>query len=57
MGAEVTEIPVSGDPGYTVLVGRGLLDDVGAFLPPKAQKVLIVHAPSLASRAEALRER
>lgn len=57
MGADpgVTEIPVAGEPGYSVFVGRGLLDDVARHLPPRAQKVLIVHAPPLAARAEALR--
>jgi 3-dehydroquinate synthase len=55
----VTEIPVSSSGGagdYTVLVGRGLLADVAAYLPPKVAKVLIVHAPTLGARAEELRE-
>jgi 3-dehydroquinate synthase len=56
MGAPVTEIAVAGGPGYPVLVGRGLIADVGRHLPPRAQKVLIVHAPALAAQAERLRE-
>ncbi|MGE3193908.1 MAG: 3-dehydroquinate synthase [Microbacteriaceae bacterium] len=56
MGDDVTEIPVSGSPGYSVFVGRGLLGDVGSYLSPRVAKVLIVHAPALASRAETLRE-
>jgi 3-dehydroquinate synthase len=53
---EVTTIRVAGSPGYDVLVGRGLLGRVGDVLSPKTAKVLIVHAPPLAARAEALRE-
>ncbi|HWM32918.1 MAG TPA: 3-dehydroquinate synthase [Pseudolysinimonas sp.] len=58
MGADdsVTEIPVAGTPGYTVHVGRGLLADLGAQFSQGVAKVLIVHAPTLAARAEALRE-
>ena len=56
MGDYVTEIPVSGSPGYSVFVGRGLLGDVGSYLSPRVAKVLIVHAPALAARAETLRE-
>lgn len=50
MGADLTpttEIPVAGNPGYTVFVGRGLLADVASRLGQKVQKVLIVHAPTL----------
>jgi len=52
----VTTIRVTGDPGYPVLVGRGLLEDLAEHLPPAAKKVLIIHAPPLAERAEHLRE-
>jgi 3-dehydroquinate synthase len=57
----VTEIPVAGTPGagsstYSVFIGRGLIGDIGAYLAPRVAKVLIVHAPALAVRAEALRE-
>jgi 3-dehydroquinate synthase len=55
MGADVTEIPVAGTPGYSVFIGRGLLGDVAGHLGPRVAKVLIVHAPALAARAEALR--
>jgi len=54
--ADVTTITVTGAPGYDVLVGRGLLDRIPAVLGPKTAKLLVVHAPPLASRAEALRE-
>jgi 3-dehydroquinate synthase len=57
MGEDVTEIAVAGTPGYSVFVGRGLLDDVGDHLGSRVAKVLIVHAPAIAARAEALRER
>ncbi|HEY4153612.1 MAG TPA: 3-dehydroquinate synthase [Pseudolysinimonas sp.] len=52
----VTEIPVAGDPGYSVFVGRGLQARLGEFFGPRVRKVLIVHAPTLGARAEALRE-
>ncbi len=52
---QTTEIAVAGTPGYTVFVGRGLLADLASYLPPKARKVLIVHAPTLGARAEQLR--
>ena len=55
MGTDVTEIPVAGTPGYSVFVGRGLIGDVGAYLAPQVAKVLIVHAPALATRAETMR--
>ena len=51
-----TEIPVAGDPGYSVFVGRGLHARLPEFLAPRVKKVLIVHAPTLAARAEILRE-
>lgn len=52
----VTTIHVAGTPGYDVLVGRGLLERIPEMLSPKTAKLLIVHAPTLAMRAEALRE-
>ena len=51
----VTEIPVVGTPGYSVFVGRGLQSRLGEFLGSRVRKVLIVHAPTLAARAEQLR--
>lgn len=56
MADDVTTIRVSGDPGYDVLVGRGLLGRLPDVLGPKVAKVLVVHAPPLAARAEVLRE-
>jgi 3-dehydroquinate synthase len=52
---ETTEISVAGTPGYSVFVGRGLYTRLGEFLGPRVKKVLIVHAPTLGARAEALR--
>ncbi|QNO36393.1 3-dehydroquinate synthase [Protaetiibacter sp. SSC-01] len=57
--SETTVIPVTGTDGmkdYAVRVGRGILSTLGELLPPRAEKVLIVHAPALGARAEALRE-
>lgn len=53
---EHTVIPVTGGGAYDVIVGRGVLAELGAVLPPTVAKVLIVHAPPLAAQAEALRE-
>ncbi|GAA1950823.1 3-dehydroquinate synthase [Microbacterium deminutum] len=54
--SEVSTIHVAGDQPYDVTVGRGILDRVGAALPAAARKVLIIHPPTLAARAAALRE-
>jgi 3-dehydroquinate synthase len=53
---EPTRIHVAGTPGYDVTVGRGLHADLAAELGPQVQRVLVVHAPTLAARAEGLRE-
>ncbi|PVE69254.1 3-dehydroquinate synthase [Microbacterium testaceum] len=53
--SETTTITVAGDPGYDITVGRGLLASLGEKLPAAAQKVLVVHPPTLAKQAEALR--
>lgn len=55
-GSQISEIAVAGTPGYSVFVGRGLIGDLASYLGPKVAKVLIVHAPTLGARAEALRE-
>jgi 3-dehydroquinate synthase len=52
---EPTRIPVTGENGYDVLVGRGLTADIGAALGSGVRKVLIVHPPTLGARAESLR--
>ncbi|QEO10133.1 3-dehydroquinate synthase [Protaetiibacter larvae] len=59
MSEETTVIPVRGTDGmrdYEVLVGRGLLGRLAEHLGPRVAKILIIHAPTLAARAEALRE-
>ena len=53
--SDVTTISVSGDAGYDVTVGRGVLSRLGETLPSAARKVLIVHPPTLAAQAERLR--
>jgi 3-dehydroquinate synthase len=45
---------VQGD--YPIVVGRGVIHELEAFLPGDARKVLIIHAPALARVAEDLRE-
>jgi len=57
--SDTTTIQVRGTDGmkdYEVRVGRGIVDQLTELLPPRAEKVLIVHAPALAERAERLRE-
>ncbi|WP_157156080.1 MULTISPECIES: 3-dehydroquinate synthase [unclassified Diaminobutyricimonas] len=55
-GTDITVIPVTGADPYDVRIGRGLVGDLAEQLGQKVQKVLIVHAPTLGARAEALRE-
>ncbi|MFF0910020.1 3-dehydroquinate synthase [Microbacterium enclense] len=52
---DITTISVAGDPGYDITIGRGLLASLGDTLPAAARKVLVVHPPTLAAQAEALR--
>lgn len=54
--SDTTTITVAGDSGYDITIGRGILESVGDALPASARKVLIVHPPTLAERAAALRE-
>jgi 3-dehydroquinate synthase len=52
---DTTTISVAGEAPYEITVGRGILAGLGDLLPSAARKVLIVHPPTLAERAEALR--
>jgi 3-dehydroquinate synthase len=52
----VTRIPITGADPYDVVIGRGLVDDLSEFLDQGVRKVLIVHAPTLAAKAAAMRE-
>lgn len=52
---DTTTISVAGDPGYDITIGRGLLASLADTLPAAARKVLVVHPPTLAAQAEALR--
>jgi len=56
--SEQTTITVTtaNDP-YDITIGRGILDLVSTALAPTVRKVLIVHAPTLATRAAELRDR
>ncbi len=51
-----TVICVSGASPYDVHVGRGVIARAGEALGAGVAKVLVVHPPTLAGRAEALRE-
>ena len=44
------------DGNYDILIGHGLLANIGEQIGTKATKVLIVHAPTLGAKAAALRE-
>ncbi|GAA1693398.1 3-dehydroquinate synthase [Microbacterium sediminicola] len=50
-----TTITVAGDNPYDIMIGRGIRSQLGDVLPPSAERVLIVHPPTLAAEAEALR--
>ena len=52
-----TTIAVTGDNPYDITIGRGILDSVAQALPAAAQRVLIVHPPTLSAQAEELRGR
>lgn len=54
---QATEIRVTGDAEYTITVGRGLEDHVGAAVGDGATKVLIVHTPTVGRLADELRAR
>ncbi len=49
-------VRVSGDPGYDVLVGRAMLDDVISGVPSQVAKILLVHQTALQVAADALAE-
>jgi 3-dehydroquinate synthase len=53
--SETTTIQVAGEQPYDIRVGRGILSSLAEALPAGAQKVLIVHPPTLAAEAENLR--
>jgi len=53
---DTTTITVSGLDPYDILIGRGLLANLGDQLGSKVAKVLIVHPPTLGAKANALRE-
>ncbi len=50
---EVTTVPVTGAHPYPVLIGRGLLAELPALLPD-ATRAVVVYAPPLTARAEAV---
>jgi 3-dehydroquinate synthase len=47
---------VTGEHGYDIVVGRGLLGEVAGALGPSVKKVLIIHPVGLAVSAEVLRD-
>jgi len=52
----VTTVSVTGMPGYDIRIGRGLLAQLPGALGTAVRKVLVVHPPTLAARAEKLRQ-
>ncbi|WP_127793563.1 3-dehydroquinate synthase [Agromyces sp. LHK192] len=50
-----TAIRVGGEDGYDVVVGRGVLAELGDALGPNVRKVLVVHPATLGARANELR--
>jgi 3-dehydroquinate synthase len=53
--SDTTTIAVTSGAGYEIAVGHGTLSRIGNVLPPAARKVLVIHPPTLAAQAEALR--
>ncbi|WP_022891974.1 3-dehydroquinate synthase [Agromyces subbeticus] len=51
-----TSIRVGGESGYDVIVGRGVLAELGDAIGAGAAKVLIVHPATLGAKAAELRE-
>jgi 3-dehydroquinate synthase len=51
-----TAIRVGGDDGYDVVIGRGVVGELGDALGPAVRKVLVVHPSTLGARAAAIRE-
>jgi 3-dehydroquinate synthase len=49
-------VRVSGEPGYDVLIGRAMLDDVVSGVPGSVAKILLVHQTALQVAADALAE-
>ncbi|MCW2287924.1 3-dehydroquinate synthase [Leucobacter luti] len=53
---QTTEIQVTGENEYSVLVGRGVIDRVPEVLGDRVAKVLIVHTPTVGKIASDLRD-
>lgn len=53
---ETSRISVTGQDGYDVLVGRGLLDEIRPLFASTVQKVLLVHPLALQTSADVLAE-
>ncbi|GAA2014877.1 3-dehydroquinate synthase [Microbacterium ulmi] len=53
---DATTIGVTGASPYEITVGHGILSSLGTVLPAAARKVLVIHPPTLAAKAEALRD-
>jgi 3-dehydroquinate synthase len=49
-------VRVSGEPGYDVIVGRAMLDEVVSGVPSSVSKILLVHQTALQVAADALAE-
>ena len=52
----VTRVRVEGESPYDVVIGRGLLDDVLAAVPERAQRIAVIHPAALRATGEAVRE-
>jgi len=50
-----TVVTVPGSEAYDIRIGRGILGALPDLIGPNAQKVLVVHPPTLGERAERLR--
>ena len=50
----VTTVEVTGTPSYQVRIGSGVLDELPASVPDAAQRLALIHPPTLAGRARSL---
>jgi 3-dehydroquinate synthase len=55
VSAPSTRIKVTGDQPYEVVIGTGVLAELAGLLPG-AQRVAVIHPPTLLARAQALRD-
>jgi 3-dehydroquinate synthase len=54
--SEITRIEVTGQDGYPILIGRGLLGEIRPLIASTVQKILLIHPLALQNSADVLAE-